>query len=87
MLVFTTYPKPDQDLVWISQKHRSRDFTFQFFKEKLKLKSIYMFSKSCSSSNTKHNKIGFANFGFFCDFICILQVAAINTKEGRIFMQ
>jgi hypothetical protein len=57
-----------QDHVWILQKHRSRYFTFQFFKQKLKLKSIYMLCKSGSSSHTEHNKIGFAIFGFFLRF-------------------
>jgi hypothetical protein len=33
-----------------------------------------MFRESCSSSYTEHNKIGFAIFGFFYDFIGILQV-------------
>jgi hypothetical protein len=33
--------------------------------QKLKLKSIYKFCNSCSSSHTEHNKIGFAFFGLF----------------------
>jgi hypothetical protein len=39
--------------------------------QKLKLKSIYKFSKSCSSSHIEHKKISFAIFGFstiFYDF-------------------
>jgi hypothetical protein len=69
--------------MWILQNHRSKDFTFQFVKQKLKLKSIYMFWESCSSSYTEHKKIGFAIFGFFCDFIRILQVAAKSTQRGK----
>jgi hypothetical protein len=42
-----------------------------------------MLGESCSSSHTDHNKIGFAIFGFFCDFIQILQVAAKNTQRGK----
>jgi hypothetical protein len=41
---------------------------FNFFKQKLKLKSIYMFEASCSSGYTEHNKIEFA----FLDFSTIL---------------
>jgi hypothetical protein len=44
--------------------------------QNLKLKSIYKFGKSCSSSDTEHNKIGFAIFVFFYDFTWILQAAA-----------
>jgi hypothetical protein len=44
--------------------------------QKLKLKSIYMLCRNCSSSHTEHNKIGFAIFGITYDFICILQVVA-----------
>jgi hypothetical protein len=57
-----------QDHVWILHKQRSRYFTFQFFKQKLKLKSIYMLWESCSSSHREHNKIGFAFFLFFLRF-------------------
>jgi hypothetical protein len=74
---------PAHDHVWILQKHRSRYFTFQFFKQKLKLKSIYMLRESCISCHTEHNKIEFAIFGFLCDFIWILQVAAKNTQRGK----
>jgi hypothetical protein len=42
-----------------------------------------MLWESCSSSYTEHNKIGFAIFGFFCDFIRILQVAAKSTQRGK----
>jgi hypothetical protein len=55
-------------------------FTFQFFKPKLRLKSIYMLWESCSSSYRKHNKIEFAFFGFFYDFILNLQVA-VETQQ------
>jgi hypothetical protein len=47
-----------------------------FFKQKLTPKSIYMLCKSCRSSHTDHSEIGFAIFGFFFDFIRILQGAA-----------
>jgi hypothetical protein len=40
-----------------------------------------MLWKSCSSSYTEHNKIGFAIFGFFCDFIRFFKVAA-KTHKG-----
>jgi hypothetical protein len=69
--------------VWILQKHRSRHFTFQIFKQKLKLKSIYMLWESCSSSHTEDNKISFAFFGFFCDFIYSLQVTAKAHQRGK----
>jgi hypothetical protein len=42
-----------------------------------------MFCRSCSSSYTEHNKIGFARFGFFCELIWILQVAAKDTQRGK----
>jgi hypothetical protein len=69
--------------VWILQKHRSRYFTFQFFKQKLKLQSIYIFGESCSSCYTEHHKIEFAIVGFFCDFILNLHVASIKDKGGK----
>jgi hypothetical protein len=50
--------------VWILQKHKSRYFTFQFSKQKLKLKSIYIFGESCSSCYTEHSKIEFAILDF-----------------------
>jgi hypothetical protein len=56
---------------------------FYFFMQKLKLKSICMFCRSCTS-HTGHNKIGFANFGFFYDVISILQITGskgINLKN------
>jgi hypothetical protein len=56
---------------------------FNFFKQKLKLKSIYMFGASCSSGYTEHNKIEFAFFGFFYDFIWILQDPAQIHKRGK----
>jgi hypothetical protein len=83
MLVPTANPNPAQDHVRISQNHRSSYFTFQFFKKKLYLKSIYIFGKSCSSCYTEHNKIEFAIFGFFCDLLWILQGAAETLKRGR----
>jgi hypothetical protein len=64
-------------------KHRSRYFTFHFFKQKLKLKSIYMLCGSCSSSHTENNKIGFAIFGFFCELIWSLQVTGRINKTGK----
>jgi hypothetical protein len=44
--------------------------------QKLKLKSIYMLCRNFGSSHTKHNKIGFAIFGFFCDFTRFFKAAA-----------
>jgi hypothetical protein len=43
-----------------------------------------MFRESCNSSYTEHNKIGFAIFGFFCDFIQFFKVAASTNKRGKI---
>jgi hypothetical protein len=83
MLVSTIYQNPAQDNAWILQKHRSRYFTFQFFKKKLKLKSINMLCKSCSSSHTEHNKIGFAIFGFFYKLILNLQSTGPQSKTGK----
>jgi hypothetical protein len=51
--------------------------------EKLKLKSIYKFRKSCSSSHTEHNKISFRIFGFY-NFIWILQGGAKTLKGVKI---
>jgi hypothetical protein len=84
MLVSQHIQNPAQDHVWILQNHRSRYFTFQFFKKKLKLKSIYMFWESGSSSYTEHNKIMFAIFGFFCDFMRFFKVAAKTHKRDEI---
>jgi hypothetical protein len=42
-----------------------------------------MFRESCSFSYTEHNKIRFAIFGFFCDLLWILQVAAKSTQRAR----
>jgi hypothetical protein len=81
MLVSTTYPKSSPRYAWILQKHRSRYFTFQFFKQKVKPKSIYMLFKSGSSSYTEYNKIGFAIFGFFYDFILNLQGTTKTLKR------
>jgi hypothetical protein len=39
-----------------------------------------MLGESCSSSQTEHKKIGFAIFGFFCDFIPILEGADRHNK-------
>jgi hypothetical protein len=69
------------------QKHRSRNFKFLFFKQKLQLKSIYIFGESCSSCYTEHNKIGFAIFGFFWDLLWILQGSAKIQKGVRNFLQ
>jgi hypothetical protein len=46
--------------------------------QKLELKSIYVLCRNCSSSHTEHNKIGFAIFGFFYDFISILLVTGLS---------
>jgi hypothetical protein len=62
------------------QKHRSRVFTFQFFKKKLKPKSIYILWESCSTSYKKYNKIGFGIFRVFYDFISNLQNTAKTLK-------
>jgi hypothetical protein len=37
-----------------------------------------MFRKSCIFSYTENNKIGIAIFGFFYDFIGILQVVGLS---------
>jgi hypothetical protein len=42
-----------------------------------------MLWESCSSSYTENHKIGVEIFGFFCDFIRILQVAARSTQRVR----
>jgi hypothetical protein len=74
---------PAQDHLWILQKHKPKYFTFLFFKQKLRLKSIYTSGESCSSCYTKHNKIRFAIFGFFCNLLWILQVSAKTHKGVR----
>jgi hypothetical protein len=84
MLVSTTYPKSNQEHVWILQKHRYRYFKFHFFKQKPKLKSIYMLWGSCSSGHTEHNKIGFAIFGVLCDLKWNLQGPLKAHKKGKI---
>jgi hypothetical protein len=43
-----------------------------------------MLCKNCRTSHTENNKIGFAFFGFFYDFIWILQVAAKTHQRGKI---
>jgi hypothetical protein len=43
------------------------------------------FFRSCSSSHIEHNKISFAIFGFFYDFIWILQVTGSKGKTWRIY--
>jgi hypothetical protein len=53
--------------------------------QKLELKSIYILCRNCSSSYTKHNKIGFA-FGFFYDIILNLQATGLKSKTGRIYL-
>jgi hypothetical protein len=50
---------------------------------KLELKSIYKFCKSGSSSHTEHIKIRFSIFGFFYDFILILQGSARTLKRVK----
>jgi hypothetical protein len=47
-------------------------------------KGIYIFGESCSSYYTEHNKIEFAIFGFFYDFILNLQVAVETQQRWRI---
>jgi hypothetical protein len=42
-----------------------------------------MLWESCNFRYTEHSKIGFAIFGFLCDFIRILQGAAETLKRGR----
>jgi hypothetical protein len=70
------------------QKHQSKYFTFLFFKQKLKLKSIHIFGQSCSPCYTKHSKIGFAIFGFFYDFYSNLQGAGlIHKTKKNLFAQ
>jgi hypothetical protein len=46
-----------------------------------------MLCRKCSSSHTEHNKTRFAIFGFFCDLICILQVAAETQQGVRIILR
>jgi hypothetical protein len=53
--------------------------------QKLKLKSIYKFRISCSSSHIEHSKIDFAIFGFFYDFTWILQDSDTTQRKRRIF--
>jgi hypothetical protein len=43
-----------------------------------------MLWESGSSSCTENNKIGFAFFGFFCDWFWILQGAAKTHKKVKI---
>jgi hypothetical protein len=54
--------------------------------QKLELKSIYMLCRNCSPSHTKHNRIGFAFFGFFYDFILNLQVIGPKSQTGRNYL-
>jgi hypothetical protein len=51
--------------------------------QNLELKSIYMPCRNWSSSYTQHNKIGFAIFGFFYDFILNLQVTGSKSKRWK----
>jgi hypothetical protein len=83
MLISTTYPKSNSRSCIDLQKHRSRYFTFQFSKQKLKPKSTYMLCKSGSSSHKEHNKIGFAIFGFFYELILNLQSTGPHSKTGK----
>jgi hypothetical protein len=48
--------------------------------QKLELKSIYILCRNCSSSYIVHNKIGFAIFGFFYDFILNSQFTGSKSK-------
>jgi hypothetical protein len=56
--------------------HRSRFFTFLFFMQKLSGNSLDKFNKSCRALHEKCNKIEFAFFRFFYDFLGILQDSA-----------
>jgi hypothetical protein len=59
-----------------------RDF---YFSCKNYSSNVYTsFCKSCRSSPKEHIKIGFANFGFFYDFIWILQATAKKHKGVKI---
>jgi hypothetical protein len=49
--------------------------------QNVELKSIYILCRICSSSYTEYNKIGFAIFGFFYNFIFNLQGTAKTLKE------
>jgi hypothetical protein len=51
--------------------------------QKLELKRIYKFCKSGSYCHTEHSKIGFTIFGFFYDFILILQGSARTLKRVK----
>jgi hypothetical protein len=54
--------------------------------QKLRLKSINMLCRNCTTSHTEHNKIVFAIFGFFYDFILNLQVTGPKSQTGRIYL-
>jgi hypothetical protein len=51
--------------------------------QKLELKSMYILCRNCNSSYTEHNKIGFAIFGFFYDFILNLQYTGSKSKSWK----
>jgi hypothetical protein len=55
--------------LWILRYHRSRFFTFLFFMQKLSGNSLDKFNKSCRALHEKCNKIEFAFFRFFYDFL------------------
>jgi hypothetical protein len=55
--------------------------------QKLQLKSIYKLFKRCRFCHQEYNKIGFTIFGFFCDFICIVQDTAKTHKRDRNFLR
>jgi hypothetical protein len=44
---------------------------------------MYILCRNCSSSYTEHNKIGFAIFGFFYDFIWVLQFSGTTQKRRK----
>jgi hypothetical protein len=62
--------------LWILRYQRSRYITFLFFMSKISGNSLYKFNKSCSVLHQESNKIGFAFFRFFYDFLESLQESA-----------
>jgi hypothetical protein len=57
---------------------RSRFFTFLFFMQKLSGTSWGKNNKSCRIFHLESNKIGFAFFWFFYDFLRILPISAYH---------
>jgi hypothetical protein len=60
----------------ILRYYRSRFFTFLFFMQKLSVTSSCKNNKSCRIFHNESNKIGFAFFSFFYDFLRIVQSSA-----------